>query len=181
MCMNNLNHINALSNFMTSPTEMALARVSVEIVKRAKSLIITKEINMKAREIMHKGLKTIDSNESLESAAHLMRDSDIGCLPVVSNGKVVGVLTDRDIVTRCLAEDKDYHSVKASDCMTRSVVCVSEDSELEEVSRKMVDGKISRVFIQDNQHKPIGLVSVEDLVHHSDPGLFKSTMSAIKS
>ncbi len=136
---------------------------------------------MKARECMHKGLKTIDSNESLVSAAHIMKDSDIGVLPVVSEGKVVGVLTDRDIVTRCLAEDKDYHSVKASDCMTKNVVYASEDSELEEISRRMVDGKVSRVFIEDNQHKPIGCISVEDLVHHSDPNLFKTTISAIKS
>ncbi|MBC76628.1 MAG: hypothetical protein CME64_11495 [Halobacteriovoraceae bacterium] len=179
--MKDFNHINALSNFMISPTEMALAKAGVKVVKKAKVLVVSKELKMKAREIMHKGLKTIDGNESLESAAHIMKDSDIGCLPVVSNGEVVGVLTDRDIVTRCLAEDKDYHSVKASDCMTKKVVSVSEDSEVEEVSRKMVDDKISRVFIEDNQHRPVGLVSVEDLVHHSDPGLFKSTLSAIKS
>ncbi|MCO4753046.1 MAG: CBS domain-containing protein [Bacteriovoracaceae bacterium] len=179
--MNEFNHVNALSNFLTSPGDLAMAHDYGEEIVKIKLNVKFKESFMKARECMHKGLRTIDGNESLESAAHMMKDSDIGVLPVVSEGKVVGVLTDRDIVTRCLAEDKDYHSVKASDCMTKRVVSASEDSELEEISRHMVDQKVSRVFIEDNQHKPIGLISVEDLVHHSDPNLFKKTISAIKS
>ena len=136
---------------------------------------------MKAKEVMHRGVKTIDQSETLETAAHRMRESDIGVLPVVSSGKVVGVLTDRDIVTRCLAEDKDYHTLKISECMTRNVVCANEDMDLEDISKKMIEKKISRVFVEDKKHNPIGLISVEDFVHHSDPSLFARTFSAIKS
>lgn len=136
---------------------------------------------MKANEIMHRGIKAVEESETLESAAQSMRDSDVGVLPVVSGGRVVGVLTDRDIVTRCLAEDKDYHTEKISNCMTQNVVCLSENSDLEDISSKMIEHKISRVFLEDSQHKPVGVISVEDLARNSDPKLFKDTMAAIKS
>ena len=176
--MSDFSHVNALSRFLVSPGHLAMAATKS---RRVSNLMKNKEKDMLAREVMHKGLKTIDGSETLESAAHKMADSDIGVLPVVSGNAVVGVITDRDIVTRCLAKDRDYHSVKAADCMTSKVVCASEDSDLKEVSQKMVDQKISRVFIQDNQKRPVGLISVEDLVHHSDPTLFTKTISAVKS
>lgn len=178
----NLKHINALSGFLTSPTHHALARdngffklgfITTEFE--------TKEIEVKAKEIMHRGVTAIEKSETVEAAAHRMRDADIGVLPVVSGGKVVGVVTDRDIVTRCLARDQDYHRASVSECMTTNVICASQDEDVKEVSKKMRDQKISRVFIEDNQHNPVGLISVEDLVHHSDPKLFTQTMSVIKS
>jgi signal-transduction protein with cAMP-binding, CBS, and nucleotidyltransferase domain len=84
----------------------------------------------KVRDLMTTRLETCSETDTLQIAAGKMKSSSVGCLGVLSNNQIIGVLTDRDIVTRCLAEGKAYQTTKVGECMTRGAVTVSPDDTM---------------------------------------------------
>ena len=118
---------------------------------------------MNAEEIMTKGICCIDADATVTEACRQMRDDDVGCLAIDRNGKIVGVLTDRDIVIRCLAEGRDCTQCKVSDIMTRKVVFCECADRLEDVAKTMEAKKIRRILVKDDSGQPCGVISTGDL------------------
>ncbi|MER6096476.1 CBS domain-containing protein [Streptomyces sp. NPDC001728] len=119
-----------------------------------------------AREIMHAGASCVQENESLMDAARRMRELDVGALPICGpDDRLHGIITDRDIVVKCLAKGKDPHRMTAGDLAQGKPVTVDVGAGSQEVLRTMQDHRIRRVPVIDD-HRMVGMISEADLARH---------------
>lgn len=116
------------------------------------------------RDVMTSNPETIRGGEGLQKAARMMMDCDCGALPVVDDsGTLRGMVTDRDIVVRCVAEGRNPLEGKVQDVMTPNVHAVRENDSLDQVFRIMSEHQIRRVPVCDESGKVIGIVAQADL------------------
>ncbi|MFD7903530.1 CBS domain-containing protein [Kitasatospora sp. NPDC059722] len=116
----------------------------------------------KAREIMHTGAQCIGAHQTLAEAAMMMRDKNVGALPICGDDqKLKGIITDRDIVVRCLAEGKDPAKMTAMD-LAGHLHCVRADDDMDAVLRKMEQHQIRRIPVIDGE-RLVGMISEADL------------------
>ncbi|MEA2317070.1 MAG: hypothetical protein QOD44_1259 [Solirubrobacteraceae bacterium] len=119
------------------------------------------------REVMTADPRTVDAGATLVEAAREMRDGDVGALIVVENGSVAGIVTDRDIVVRAIADGKDPGSTRVSDVATMNPVTLTVDQTVEDAIRTMREQDIRRIpVVQDG--RPAGIVSLGDLAIERD-------------
>lgn len=119
---------------------------------------------LRCREIMTREVATAAPQTSLREAAQILRDKDIGVLPITNETRrLVGILTDRDIVVRAVAEGKDTAETRAADAMTNEVFTVSADDYVVKAIRLMGDKQIRRVPVTNAQGELEGIVSLADI------------------
>ena len=122
-----------------------------------------------AREIMSGGVECVGEDETVLDAAKKMDQLGVGALPICGNDeRLKGMLTDRDIVVKVLAQGKDPSSVKAGELASGKPVTIGADDSLEELVRTMAQNEVKRVPVIDNQ-KLVGMVSEADLAEHASP------------
>jgi len=125
---------------------------------------------MKVRELMTANPATVRPDQTLEDAAALMQSHDCGSLPVEQHGKLVGVVTDRDIVMRALAAGQRDASV--CDVMSAAPCCCGPDDDIERVEKIMAEAKVRRVPVVNDAGHTVGIVAQADLARASNgPGL----------
>ena len=122
----------------------------------------------KIREIMTQHPVTVQSNTSALDAARTMRESNIGCLAVMRDGKLDGVVTDRDLVVRVMAKGLDPSSTKLENVYSREIASLSPTSTTDEAVRLMREKSIRRIPVVDDG-SIIGMVSLGDLAVALDP------------
>lgn len=123
---------------------------------------------MKVKDCMSKRLITVSPEESTDVAARLLSRHNIGALPVCSkDGKLRGMLTDRDIVLRCVAAQEDACSLKVKEIMTRRVIAVEAEESLSTASDLMASQQLHRLPVQQ-QGKVVGILSLSDLAKIPD-------------
>lgn len=115
--------------------------------------------NTKVRDLMTEEPVMIAPDASLKQAAEKMKSVDCGILPVGTKDKLIGIITDRDIVIRALSGGKDPSKEKVSDYMTGKVHCCSEDDYLEDAADKMREHKVSRLVVKNRQGQATGILS----------------------
>jgi CBS domain-containing protein len=116
-----------------------------------------------ARELMTQGVECVNSTETLVEAARKMRDLDVGAMPICGEDqRLKGMLTDRDIVVKCIAEGKDPNSVRASDLAQGKPVTIGADDSAEETLRTMAKYQVRRLPVIDG-HQLIGIVAQADV------------------
>jgi CBS domain-containing protein len=118
---------------------------------------------MKIKGIMTRSVEVMPADGSLQDAAARMKSHDIGALPVLEGGRLVGLLTDRDIVVRAVSEGKDPRTTPVREAMTRDVVSCGEDDSVKDVAGIMKGRQIRRVVVLDASKQPVGIVSLGDL------------------
>lgn len=119
---------------------------------------------MRLDECMTKGVECIRPEATLQEAARKMRDLDVGTLPVCGDDeRPLGILTDRDITVRAVANGQNPASAKVEDSMTSSVVYCYEDQAVDEAVRLMEDQQIRRVVVLDRDMRLTGIISLGDL------------------
>ncbi|HRP97652.1 MAG TPA: CBS domain-containing protein [Rhodocyclaceae bacterium] len=123
---------------------------------------------MKIKDIMSKRLESIDAEATLMQAAERMRDLDTGALPVEWSGKTKGIITDRDIVIRCLAEGLDPKATKVGRCATEQVLFCYTDEDIKAAAEKMEQYQIRRLLVRDRNEVAVGVLSLGDLATHGD-------------
>jgi CBS domain-containing protein len=111
----------------------------------------------------------VDAATPVAQCARLMNDRDIGALGVMREGRLVGVLTDRDIVIRAVARDLDLGTVAAGDVATPEVVAVAADAPVEDAERRMRDRAVRRLFVIADDGRPVGILTVDDLIALREP------------
>jgi CBS domain-containing protein len=117
----------------------------------------------KARELMHSGATCIGENGTLSRAAEMMRDLHVGALPICGeDGRLHGVLTDRDIVVRAIAEGYEPDTATAADLAQGTPVWVDADANTDEVIEIMVEAGIRRIPVLEEQ-RLVGMISEADL------------------
>ncbi|MBD3334367.1 MAG: CBS domain-containing protein [Candidatus Eisenbacteria bacterium] len=118
---------------------------------------------MQIKEIMSTDLAGLDAKLNIVDAAKRMAKGDIGALIIVDGKNVIGMATDRDLVTRVLAEGKDPEQTTIRDVMTGNPVTCRPDESVEEAGQRMKERKVRRLIVQDEQGTPVGMVSIGDL------------------
>jgi CBS domain-containing protein len=106
---------------------------------------------------------TVSRDTPLADAARLMRDSDVGPLPVADGGRLVGVLTDRDITIRAVAEGKDPFSTRVDEVMTPKVVCCLDSDDVERAAELMQSAQLRRLLVVSDDGRLAGIVSLGDI------------------
>jgi len=119
---------------------------------------------MKISDVMTRDVRTINGSESVKSSAELMKTCDIGALFVAENDKLVGVVTDRDIVVRAIAGNIRIDE-PVTKIMTPVVKYCFEDEELEHIAQNMADNQIRRLPVMNRQKQLVGVVSLGNLAH----------------
>ncbi len=120
----------------------------------------------KISEVMNTDVQTINADATIEEAAQQMRDGDFGVLPVIGGEGLMGIITDRDIVVRAVAEGIGVNT-KVQDAMSEEVVCVNEDDSLEAAAQLMSDYQIRRLPVIDTDGQLMGIVSLGDFAVES--------------
>jgi CBS domain-containing protein len=134
-----------------------------------------------AREIMSTDCTCASTSETLAEAARRMRDLDVGSLPICGEDeKLAGMLTDRDIVVRCVAEGRDPHSEKVEALVTGKPVTIGADDSVEEALRTMTTHGVRRLPVIDG-HELVGLVSQADVARHLPEERIGELVEAISS
>ena len=118
---------------------------------------------MKVQEIMTTTLESVTSDTTVLEAATMMDKHDVGCLAVTEGGRIVGVVTDRDIVIRAIALGKDPRSTATREVMTSNPVFCRTDDDIETIALRMTEQKIRRLIVQGANGTPVGLVSLGDI------------------
>ena len=120
-------------------------------------------MDMKVNEIMTTEFEKIDSDSSLFEAAQKMKSFNIGFLPVQENDKLIGLLTDRDIVIRGLAEGLNPQRTSVKEIISTDIVYCFEDESVEDAARLMEDNQVRRLIVVDHDQMPVGIVSIGDI------------------
>jgi CBS domain-containing protein len=118
-------------------------------------------------DVMVDDVLTVDASAPLWKAAQLMRDGNVGVLPVVENGKLRGIVTDRDLVIRGLAEGADPTGMHVGDCATWDIVCARSESPVEEAMEVMAECQIGRLPVVDRDSHVVGIVTLSSLALRS--------------
>ncbi|MHB1205772.1 MAG: CBS domain-containing protein [Rhodospirillaceae bacterium] len=118
---------------------------------------------MKVGKIMHKGATTVTPATSVTSVAHTMSAGDIGIVPVAEKGRVIGVITDRDLATRALTSRLDPQSLKAQDIMTRKVVTCRAGDSIGKAIALMRKKKVRRIPVVGKSGQIVGMLALGDI------------------
>lgn len=118
---------------------------------------------MQVSEVMHKGISTVQINDSIKKVAALMKREDIGALPVYKNERAVGFVTDRDIVISSIANGHNVDD-PISNAMRSEVISIAEDEDVALAKKIMKEKQISRLLVVDKGGVPVGMLSLKDLV-----------------
>ncbi|HEY8471853.1 MAG TPA: CBS domain-containing protein [Natronosporangium sp.] len=119
-----------------------------------------------ARDMMHQGAECVGEHETLADAARKMRDLNIGSMPICGEDqRLKGIITDRDIVVRCVAEGGDPTTVTARELATGTPIWVDAGADHQEVVRLLMEHKIRRLPVID-EHQLVGMISEADVARH---------------
>jgi CBS domain-containing protein len=119
---------------------------------------------MKVKEVMHKGVEWVGPDTPLTEIAKLMRQHDIGAVPIGENDKLIGMVTDRDIVCNGLTKDSfDPRRATARDVMSEGIHCCSEDDDLAKAVQHMEKLKVRRLPVINKNKRMVGILSLGDV------------------
>ena len=120
---------------------------------------------MKARDIMTANPESVTASDSIQAAARIMRDSDVGIVPVVDDEgsrRLRGVITDRDIAVRCVAEGRDG-TCRVSDLMSGDLVTARPDDDVGKVMDRMKTEQVRRIPVVDDSDRLVGIIAQADI------------------
>lgn len=120
------------------------------------------EVSLKVDDVMVKEVMTIDENATVKEAAEIMNKFEIGCLIAVKKGKAMGILTERDLLKRVVAEARDANKTKVKDVMSSPLVVVEPSMDLEEAVKMMFQMKIKKLPVVEEK-RLVGLVTLTDI------------------
>jgi CBS domain-containing protein len=136
---------------------------------------------MKVKEAMHKGAEWVSPSTPVPELARLMVKHDIGAIPVGDNDKLIGMVTDRDIVCRGLANGKDVAKLTAREVMTSQIVWCRDDEDLDDATRIMEQKRIRRLPVIDKNKRMVGMLSLGDLSHAGKSKLSGEVLQAVSA
>ncbi len=120
---------------------------------------------MKVKEAMHKGVEWREPATPISEIAKVMRENDVGAVPIGQNGRLVGIITDRDITCRAVANRWDIAKTTAGNIMTKRVVYCTENEDIEDAIHLMENNEIRRLPVVNDEKRMVGMLSLGDLTH----------------
>jgi len=116
--------------------------------------------------------------QSVHDCARMMAEADVGALPVGENGRVVGIITDRDIAVRVVAARRP-HDTPVREVMTKEVLYGSADQDLDQIAARMAEARVRRVPVLDRAQRLVGILSLGDVALKHDPETAARTVWAV--
>ena len=135
---------------------------------------------MKVSKIMSRDVTLLNPDQTICVAASLMAEIDAGALPVGENDRLVGMITDRDIVIRAVAQGKSADT-KVADVMSKEVLYCFDTDEIDEVARNMGKARVRRLPVVNRDKRLVGIVSLGDLARNDDATNIGQTMTRVST
>ena len=120
------------------------------------------------REVMTANPCSIDADKTVEYAAQMMRDEDVGLAPIVEGERLIGTLTDRDIAIRVVAEGKEPGSTRVRDVASKQLVTIDPQQDLDEALRLMAKHQVRRLPVVEEDGRLVGVVAQADIAREAD-------------
>jgi CBS domain-containing protein len=136
---------------------------------------------MKVNEAMHKGAEWVGPTTSVVEIATKMRDMDVGAIPIGENDRLIGMVTDRDIVIRGITKNKPLADLTARDVMSEGIVFCRDSEELDDALRIMEQKKIRRLPVIDKNKRMVGMLSLGDISHAASHELSGELAAAVSA
>jgi CBS domain-containing protein len=137
---------------------------------------------MIVKDAMHKGVDWVSPDTPVTELAKLMRDHDVGAIPIGENDRLVGMVTDRDIVCKGLAQDNfDAGRVMARDVMTAEIHCCREDDNLAKAVRHMEELKVRRLPVINKSKRMVGILSLGDVSRLAPADLLSECVKSVSA
>ena len=134
---------------------------------------------MKIKDVMHKGVTCVEPRTPVTEIAKRMRDDDIGAIPVRADGQLVGMITDRDITCRAVADGGNLGKLTASDVMTKDIASCSPDDDIVVAIKAMEGKKIRRLPVTDGHKELVGMLGLGDISHKVPKELSGEVLRAV--
>ena len=120
------------------------------------------------RELMTENPKTVSSDATVVEAARVMREDDVGLVPVVDGDRLVGTVTDRDIAIRVVAEERDPNNTTVRETASKDLVTIDPEQDLGEALRLMAQHQVRRLPVVEEDGRLVGIVAQADVARHGD-------------
>ena len=120
------------------------------------------------RELMTENPRTVNASTPVVEAARIMRDDDVGLVPIVEGGRLTGTLTDRDIAIRVVAEERGLNSTTVREIASTDLVTIDPDQDLDEALRLMAQHQVRRLPVVEEDGRLVGIVAQADVARHGD-------------
>ena len=133
---------------------------------------------MKVSKFMTRDVQLVTPTQTIRDAARMMTDLDAGALPVQQDDRLVGMITDRDIAVRAVAQGKSPDT-PVGDVMSREVLYCFDDQEVKDIARNMGEVKVRRLPVVDRNKRLVGIISLGDLALNEEPELTASAVTNI--
>jgi CBS domain-containing protein len=133
----------------------------------------------RVREVMTKNPRTCAADAAVIEAARLMKQEDVGSVPIVEDGHLVGTLTDRDIVIRVIAEGRDPQSTKIRDVASHDLVTIDPDQDLDEALHLMAQHQVRRLPVVEEDGEVVGMLAQADVAREGDEQQVGETVEQI--
>jgi CBS domain-containing protein len=137
-------------------------------------------MTIKISEVMTTEVETISADQTAREAAAFMLRADAGSIPVCEGDRVIGMITDRDIAVRGVAEGRGPDT-PVSELMTDDVICVREDEDVQAVARRMSEEQVRRLPVVDAEERLIGIVSLGDLARETSSQAAEQALEGVSA
>jgi len=137
---------------------------------------------MKVKDVMHRGVDWVSPNTPITEIAKLMQGRDIGCIPIGEDDRLIGMVTDRDIICKGLAS-KDFNAARATarDVMTEGICCCREDDDLAKAVHHMETLKIRRLPVINKNKRIVGMISLGDVGQYAGADLLSECVKSVSA
>jgi len=132
-------------------------------------------------DVMTRGVRSLSPSDSLQLAAQAMDELNVGVIPVCEDGRVIGVVTDRDITIRSVAEGHDPRKDRVRDTMSTGIVYCFEDQDTDEAARLMREKHVRRLAVLNRDKRLVGMVSLGDLAQMTDQNMCGKALEEIST
>jgi CBS domain-containing protein len=140
------------------------------------------EVRMKVKDAMHSGVQWVAPDTPVTELAKMMRDHDIGAIPIGENDRVIGMVTDRDIVCKGLTQETfDARGAMARDVMTPGIHCCREDDDLADAVRHMEGLQVRRLPVINEAKRMVGMLGLGDISHLAPGDLLSECVKSVSA
>jgi CBS domain-containing protein len=136
---------------------------------------------MKVKDVMHNGAEWVSPQTTVADVAQRMRDLDVGAIPVGENDRLVGMVTDRDITCRGVANGRELAKLTARDVMSKGIIYCNETEELEDAMRLMESRQVRRLPVINDKKRMVGMLSLGDIADAASHELSGQMIAAVSA
>jgi CBS domain-containing protein len=169
-----------LSSATSRPIRCIVEKMGATLHRSNATEAQERRLAMKVKDVMHKGVDWVSPDTPVTELAKLMQGHDIGCIPIGEDDRLIGMVTDRDIVCKGLASDNfDARRTTARDVMTEGIHCCREDDDLAKAVHHMEMLKVRRLPVINKSKRMVGMISLGDVSHSAPADLLSECVKSV--